>query len=576
MPKVSVVIPTHNRPELLKRAVDSVLAQTYQDFEIIVIDDGTEKRADSTMDKTLDKRIIYIKNEKSVGAPASRNIGIKRASGEFIALLDDDDEWYPQKLEKQLHIFDKFGEEVGLVYCGVEIVIEKGGQVVERNNPFPNQVLNSFNLLLRRNFIFNVTIMARRRLLLENLFDEKFPKNQEWDLVLRLAKVTKFVGMSERLVKVHSLADDKHLGGRANIGNIIKGNEMIVEKYYTDYKRNKEALAYRYFQNGLLRRDNNDFTGAIKDFIKAWKVRPFKLIYPKHLFTIILGQDFLKFIVRFRRNDPIIAFAGNLKKIKSNFDKNKILGVILWPAFSITKKIYRLNFIQRRLKSRMAYLKARDMAGTLYGNSRHFDRLIKEFNGKKLFLRRDRAYGNAGDFDVLILYLLTRTNKPEVIVETGVASGRSSMVILEALRENGRGRLYSIDLPQYYTGQNPHVSLDQGGREKYEGFINKEKEPGWLVPESLRNNWQLILGDTKLELPKLLSQLNKIDIFFHDSDHSYETMFFEYNQAWPHINLNGFLVSDDIKRNMAFKNFINKVSPKFFTQHDGLGIIQKD
>ena len=575
MPKISVIIPTHDRPQLLLRAVNSVLNQTYQDFDIIVIDDGIKKPADLELNRLLDKRITYIKNEKNIGAPASRNIGIKKSDAEFIALLDDDDEWLPQKLEKQLGIFDKFGKEVGLVYCGVEI-IQKGGQVVERNNPFPNQALDSFNLLLRRNFIFNVTIMARRQILLENLFDEKFPKNQEWDLVLRLAKVTKFVGMSERLVKVHTLADDEHLGGKGNIKNIIKGNEMIVEKFYTDYKKNKEALAFRYFQNGLLRRDNNEFSGAIKDFLKAWKTRPFRLIYPKHLFMAFFGFAFLKFIYKFVRQDPAIFLVDNFKKNKSILNKNKVLKIILWPVFFITTKIYKFSFIQGYLANRRAYLKAKDIAKTLYGDDRHFDRLIKEFNEKKLFLRNDKAYGNAGDFDVLILYLLIRTNKPKIVVETGVASGRSSRVILEALKENGRGMLYSIDLPQYYIGKDPHVYLDKGGREMYDGFIDKEKKPGWLVSENLKNNWKLILGDTKLELPKLLNELEEIDIFFHDSDHSYETMFFEYNQAWPHIRHNGFLVSDDVKRNLAFKDFINKANPNFITQHDGFGIIQKN
>src|SRR5688572_26839751 len=99
MPKVSVVIPTHNRPLMLRRAIDSVLAQTYQDFEIIVVDDGLRERSDNVVKLFEDDRIRYISHEQEHGAPAARNTGIKNSNGELIAFLDDDDEWLPQKLE---------------------------------------------------------------------------------------------------------------------------------------------------------------------------------------------------------------------------------------------------------------------------------------------------------------------------------------------------------------------------------------------------------------------------------------------------------------------------------------------
>ena len=92
MPNVSVIIPTHNRPELFSRAIRSVLAQMYQDFEIIVVDDGMKERAESVVSALGDSRIRYIKNETSLGGGGARNRGIKEAHAEFIAFLDDDDE----------------------------------------------------------------------------------------------------------------------------------------------------------------------------------------------------------------------------------------------------------------------------------------------------------------------------------------------------------------------------------------------------------------------------------------------------------------------------------------------------
>ena len=91
MIKVSVIIPTHNRPEYVGRAIKSVLNQTYQDFEIIVVDDGLEKRAEPVINKITDSRIKYIKHEQEKGGSAARNTGIRAAQGEYIAFLDNDD-----------------------------------------------------------------------------------------------------------------------------------------------------------------------------------------------------------------------------------------------------------------------------------------------------------------------------------------------------------------------------------------------------------------------------------------------------------------------------------------------------
>ena len=105
MKKVSAVITTHNRCELLLKAIESVKNQTYKNIEIIVVDDAS---SDSTLDKCriLDG-IKYIRINTSKGGNYARNVGIKNSSGHYIAFLDDDDEWYPTKIEKQLGLFDK-------------------------------------------------------------------------------------------------------------------------------------------------------------------------------------------------------------------------------------------------------------------------------------------------------------------------------------------------------------------------------------------------------------------------------------------------------------------------------------
>lgn len=155
------------------------------------------------------------------------------------------------------------------------------------------------------------------------------------------------------------------------------------------------------------------------------------------------------------------------------------------------------------------------------------------------------------------LYVLCRLLEPEIIVETGVADGFSSFFILNALQANKKGHLYSIDLP------------NQPGQELKDGKIT-----GWFVPESLKNRWTLIIGSSKERLPLLLSELKEVNIFYHDSDHSYENMMFEFKEAWPYLKESGILVSDDITDNQAFDDF-SRLNQNRFLKLFKLGIIKK-
>jgi len=119
-PTVSVIISTYNRAYLIDRFIQSVLNQTYQDFELIVVDDGS---TDNTEDiirqfQEKDKRIKYIKHDKNKGGSAERNTGIKNSVGKYIAFQDSDDEWFPEKLEKQMEVFKNTSSKVGVVYTG--------------------------------------------------------------------------------------------------------------------------------------------------------------------------------------------------------------------------------------------------------------------------------------------------------------------------------------------------------------------------------------------------------------------------------------------------------------------------
>src|ERR1051325_11615249 len=125
---VSTIIPTYNRDELIGRSVQSVLSQTYQLLEVIVVDDAS---TDDTRDRIetlqqVDPRIQYVRHERNRGAQAARNTGIQAAKGEFIAFLDSDNEWLPQKLERQMPLFSHKADSPAAVYCAYSKVSAAG------------------------------------------------------------------------------------------------------------------------------------------------------------------------------------------------------------------------------------------------------------------------------------------------------------------------------------------------------------------------------------------------------------------------------------------------------------------
>ena len=140
-----------------------------------------------------------------------------------------------------------------------------------------------------------------------------------------------------------------------------------------------------------------------------------------------------------------------------------------------------------------------------------------------------------------VLYVICRVQKPAVVVETGVASGVSSTFILQALGDNKKGKLFSIDLPD----------------------PNLKNNIGWLIPKKLRPRWRLTIGRSSEELVPLLDKLGSIDMFLHDSEHSYNNMIWEYRTAWYYLSQGGILLSDDITSNHAFFDFSRKVKRNY-------------
>jgi predicted O-methyltransferase YrrM len=165
------------------------------------------------------------------------------------------------------------------------------------------------------------------------------------------------------------------------------------------------------------------------------------------------------------------------------------------------------------------------------------------------------SFGAIGYAEGTYLYAVLRSLQPEVAVETGVANGFSTAFSLLALAANGAGHLYSIDLPR-------EVGREYDAGTFYEGEGRAGIPPGagsgWLIPEELRERWTLVPGKSQNELPPLLERLGTIDFFMHDSEHSFDCMWFEYTAAWPALRPGGVLLSDDVNSTEAFGRFARR------------------
>lgn len=182
------------------------------------------------------------------------------------------------------------------------------------------------------------------------------------------------------------------------------------------------------------------------------------------------------------------------------------------------------------------------------------------------------SLGAIGYAEGTYLYAVLRTVRPLVAVETGVANGFSTAFSLLALKANGEGRLHSIDLPREVGREyEPGTFYEGQGR----AGIPPGSDSGWLIPDELRGRWTLVPGKSQDELPPLLQRLGTIDAFMHDSEHSFDCMWFEFNAAWPALRPGGVLISDDVNSTEAFSRFVVQESRIPVRLARGMALLQK-
>lgn len=197
VPKISVIMPLYNGEKYLKEAIDSILNQTYSDFELLLINDASTDSTETIINSYHDYRIVYIKNEENLGLIKTLNKGLDLAKGEFIARMDQDDISLPERFEKQIAILEK-NPEIGV--CGTWFTLFRENQkdwAVE--HPESNDSIKIG--LLTSCLIGHPTVMMRKKAIANHKYDTDYQASEDYELWTRLIRITQFYNIQESLLQ---------------------------------------------------------------------------------------------------------------------------------------------------------------------------------------------------------------------------------------------------------------------------------------------------------------------------------------------------------------------------------------
>jgi len=281
---VSIIIPSYNNAEFIADALESVFNQTYSNFEILIVDDGSTDDTKALLAKyaaSYPKKIrcSYIENS---GAGTARNIGLKQAKGEYVAYLDADDVWLPHKLETQLTVFEE-RPEVDLIFSNSHLVDSKGASLNKLYvKPFefnfrPEQLFE--RLLTERDFIPFSSIILKRSIIDDiGLFDESLRSSGDLEWLLRIVRKYKAIGINDVLAKyrIHDTAISKNIILREQ--SRIKIIKDCMTKYPNETgsltKRLRARISKCYYEWGYVEFERNNLKIARKKFLESTQYNP--------------------------------------------------------------------------------------------------------------------------------------------------------------------------------------------------------------------------------------------------------------------------------------------------------------
>lgn len=280
--KVSVIIPTYRRKQTVIRAIQSVLKQTYQDIEILIIDDNSDTVYSVYLTNYIkslnNEKIIYLKNEKHKNGACARNFGIKRATGEYVAFLDDDDEWHPDKLTKQMkYINDNKIDGLSTYYS-----IYCENLLVKKCKKFNTREL-LYKVFKREVSIYTSSLLFKKRSLIDiNGFNEELIRHQDIQLMVDFLQDHTFDVLPEYLVNIHIDSDIN----KPDLKKTLK----IKQDFFMVEKENLKKLSYT--------KQRDIIKAHYADIVKsALKERELKIAF-KYIFKIGFSVNTYLYILK--------------------------------------------------------------------------------------------------------------------------------------------------------------------------------------------------------------------------------------------------------------------------------------
>lgn len=233
-PMVSIIIPTYNRADKIGTSIESVLAQTYPHFELIIVDDGSTDHTHQIVKAYQDERIRYYRQAENAGQAKARNYGIKMAQYEYLAFEDSDDLWLPQKLERQMKVFEHADDAVGMVYHKLRYDFGGGRGCILPDERLETEKKSGdiYAQLLWDNLVGMPTLLIKRACVEEiGLLDEEMKCLEDYDFVLRIAKRYHAVFLDE--VLLHAQYSTTGVSGDSL--QYLLASVTLISKYKNDY-----------------------------------------------------------------------------------------------------------------------------------------------------------------------------------------------------------------------------------------------------------------------------------------------------------------------------------------------------
>jgi glycosyltransferase involved in cell wall biosynthesis len=327
IPVFSIITPTCRRPLLLKRTINSVIRQTFQDFEHIIVDDANDQETVNLINEYRDERIVSLKHTSPRGAAGGYNSGIKISKGRFILFLDDDDEYLPSFLEKIYNHFSQADKKVGFIWTGISRIKDTDtGESLLYSIVWPTRFTSKEQGLIAATSIGNGYGVCIRRECIDiiGLYDESIITGQDTDFLFRLARRFDFETIPEVLVKIHQHSYSQLTGKNNNLlrlellEKILNKNQDLLSLFPKLYNIHYNAVARLYYNLKLKQKGRKSMFSIIKN-------NPFHILnYTDLFFYEWCGKDSFSFynlsrikkIIQFMK----VKYSGN--PIKTRVIKN--------------------------------------------------------------------------------------------------------------------------------------------------------------------------------------------------------------------------------------------------------------